>query len=78
MTWAYEDCDRSLKVLEKRTEYAHHLKEKFLEEERKRKKVEDQLETHGVELEGARTKLAAAQADVACFKTKFPSTRRTL
>ena len=60
MTWAHEDCDRSLKVMERRTEYARHLKEKLLEEEGKRKKVEDQLEIHEVELKGARIELAAA------------------
>ena len=41
MTWAHEDCDRPLKVAKRRTEYAHHLKEKLLEEEGKRQKVED-------------------------------------
>ena len=40
MTWAYGDCDRLLKVAEKQAEYACQLKEKVLEEEGRRKKVE--------------------------------------
>ena len=40
MTWAYEDCDRPLKVVESRAEYALHLKERLLEEEGKKKKVD--------------------------------------
>ena len=35
-----EDYDRSLKVTEKRAEYAQHLRERVLEEEGKRRKVE--------------------------------------
>ena len=57
--------------MEKRTENARHLKEKFLEEEGKRKKVKDQLETQRVELEGARAELAVAQVEVARFKIEF-------
>ena len=64
MTWAYEDCDRLLKVTKKRAEYTLHLKERVLEEEGKRKKVEAQLKTQGVELEGAWADLAVAQAEV--------------
>ena len=60
MTWAYEDCDRPLKVTERWAEYALHLKERLLEEERQRKKVEGQLETQGVELERVRAELVAA------------------
>ena len=45
MTWAHKDCNRPLKVTERGTDYARHLKEKLLEEERKKKKVEEQLET---------------------------------
>ena len=71
MTWAHEDYHRPLKVTERRTEHAHHLKEKLLEEEGKRKKVEDQLETQGAELERARAELAAAQVEVARFKAGF-------
>ena len=41
MMWVHENYDRPLKVAEKRTEYARHLTEKLLEEEGKRKKVED-------------------------------------
>ena len=64
MTWAYKDY-RPLKVANKRAEYAHHLKKRVLEKEGKRKKVEAQLETQGVELEGARADLAATPAEVA-------------
>ena len=64
MTWAYEDYNRPLKVAEKQAEYAQHLRERVLEEEGKRRKVEGQLETQGVELEGVRAELAAAQAEV--------------
>ena len=71
MTWVHEDCHRPLKVMERQTEHAHHLKEKLLEEEGKRKKVEDQLETQGAELERARAELAAAQVEVARFKAGF-------
>ena len=41
MTWAHEDCDKPLKVMERWTDYARHLTEKLLEEEGKRKKVEE-------------------------------------
>ena len=68
MTWVHEDCDRPLKVAERRTEHARHLKEKLLEEEGKRKKVEDELETQGAKLEGAHAELAPAQAEVAHLK----------
>ena len=37
MTWAHEDCDRPLKVSERKAEYAKELKVKVLEEEGKRK-----------------------------------------
>ena len=60
MTWAHEDCDRPLKVADRRTEHAHHLKEKLLEEEKKRKKAEDQMETHGAELNRVCAELAVA------------------
>ena len=52
-------------------EHARHLKEKLLEEEGKRKKADDQLETLGFELEGGRAKLAAGQAEVALRKATF-------
>ena len=45
MTWAYEDCDKTLKVMERQAEYALHLKERLLDEEWKRKMVERKLET---------------------------------
>ena len=60
MTWAYEDCDRPLKVSKERAESAKHLKERVLEEEGRRKEVEAQLETKEAELKGARADLAAA------------------
>ena len=65
MTWAYEDCDRLLKVSKKQSKFAKQLKERVLEAEGKMKKVKAQLETKGVELEGAQADLAATQAEVA-------------
>ena len=65
MAWAYEDCDWPLKVMERQADYGLHLKERFLEEEGKRKKVEGQLETQGVELDAVRAELATARAEVA-------------
>ena len=45
MNWAHEDCDTPLRVRERQAEHTLHLKEKLLEEEGKRKKAKDQLET---------------------------------
>ena len=47
------------------------LRERALEEERKRKEAVAQLETRGVELEGAQAELAAAQAEVACLEAEY-------
>ena len=38
MTWAYEDCDKPLKILEKQPKFAKHLKEKVLKEEGRMKR----------------------------------------
>ena len=38
MTWAYEDCDRPLKVSEKQAEFTKQIKERVLEEEGKGKR----------------------------------------
>ena len=65
MTRENEDCDRPLKVAERRAEYTLHLKKRLFEEERQRKKVEGQLETQGVELERVWSKLASTRAEVA-------------
>ena len=71
MTWAYEDCDRPLKVLEKLAKFAIRLKERVLEEKGKRKEVEAQLETKGAELEGAQADLAIARAEVARHEVEY-------
>ena len=65
MAWALEDCSRPLRIGERRIEYGHLIKEKLQVEEEMRKKAEEQLETKGAELEGARAELAAAQTQVA-------------
>ena len=57
MAWALEDCDRPLRVGERRLEYGRLMKENLQVEEEKRKKDEEQLETKGAELEGALAKL---------------------
>ena len=76
MTWAYKDCDRPLKVLEKRAEYAKKLKGKVLEEEGRRKEVEAQLETKRTELEGPKPNRLLLGWHA--LRQKVPSTRRTL
>ena len=71
MTWAHEDCDRPLRIRERKIKHAHLLKERLQEEEGMRKKAKEQLETQGAELEGARTELAAAQIEVTSLKVAF-------
>ena len=51
------------------------MKEKLRAEERLRKKAEEQLETHGAELERAHTKLRAAQAELAELKESSSKSR---
>ena len=51
------------------------MKEKLRAEERLRKKAEEQLETHGAELERARTELRAAQAELAELKESSSKSR---
>ena len=60
-----------LRVGERRLEFGHLMKENLQVEEEKRKKAEEQLETEGVELEGARAELMATQAEVAQLKEAF-------
>ena len=48
---------------------------KVLEEERKRKEVEAQLEMKGVELEGNQAELAVARAEMARFKAEISKHR---
>ena len=52
--------DRPLKVPKRQAEYAQYLKERLLKEEGNKKKVEAQLETQGVEMEGAQAELTVA------------------
>ena len=68
MAWALEDYDRPLRVGKRRLEFGRIMKENLQAEEEKRKKAEEQLETKGAELKGARIELTAAQAEVAQLK----------
>ena len=68
MAWALQDCDRTLRLEEKRKNFDRALKENLKVEEELRKKAEEQLETQGAELEGACAKLKAAQAELAQLK----------
>ena len=78
MTWAYLDCDVPLWVSKKRAEFPNQLKERVLEEEGKRKEVETQLETKGVELDGAQADLATARAKVARLEAEFSKSREDI
>ena len=70
MIWVHEYCDRPLKVTEKQVEYAQHLRERVLEQEKKGEKVEGQLETQRVKLEGVRAELATTRTEVAYLTAK--------
>ena len=60
MAWVLEEYDRPLRVKKRRIKYGRLLKERLQEEEEMRKKVEEQLETKGAELEGAYAELTTA------------------
>ena len=68
MAWAYQDCDRSLRLGEQLNDFSRHIKEKLQEEKELRQKAEDAAETRGAELEEARAKLKTAQAEFAEVK----------
>ena len=75
MTWAHQDCDRQLRVGERQIEYGHLLKKMLQEEEGMRKKVEEQLEAQGAELEEAYVELMIAQTEMAQLKEAFSKYR---
>ena len=68
MAWTLQDCDMILKLGETRKEFGRAMKEKLQLEEQLRKKAEEQVETQGVELEGARVELRTVQAELAELK----------
>ena len=47
MAWVLEDCDRPLRIGERREDYDRVMKENLQAEKVVRKKVEEQLETQG-------------------------------
>ena len=51
-----------------RKDFSRRMKEKLWEEKELRQKAEDEVETRGVELEGARAELKTAQAELAELK----------
>ena len=68
MACTLQDCDLILKLRETRKDFSRIMKEKLQVEEQLREKAEEQLETQGAELEGARTKLKTVQAELAELK----------
>ena len=68
MDWVLQDCERTLKLGEKRKDFDCTKKENLKAEEELRKKVEEQLETRGAKLERVRAELRATQAELAQLK----------
>ena len=68
MAWPLQDCDQILKLGETRKDFGCVMKEKLQAEEQLREKAEEQLETRGAELEGARAELKTVQAELAELK----------
>ena len=60
MAWALQDCDKPLRIGERREDNSHIMKENLQAEKERRKEAEEQLETQGTELKGARAELKAA------------------
>ena len=60
MTWAHQDCDRTLKFGEQRKDFGRRMKEKLRGEEEQRQKAEELVETRVTELEVAHAELKAA------------------
>ena len=68
MPWALQDCDRVLKLGERRKDFGRVMKKNFQAEKEMRKEVKRKLETQGVKLQGARAELKAAQTELAQLK----------
>ena len=77
MPWAFQDCDRILELRELHKDFGRAMKEKLQAKEQLREKVEEQLETQGVEQEGARAELKTVQAELAELKETFSNYQRT-
>ena len=77
MAWALQDCDRTLKLGEKRKDFYRAMKENLKVEKELRKKAEEQLETRGGELEGARAELRLLRLSWLSLKRHLQSVRRT-